>query len=105
MSRSSRTLIRSTCHMSIADAPTSNLANGSSFGSDPSLLPGAVEEFLRYDSSVQMTGRVALEDIADLGGRPIPRGESVMCLLGSANRDATAYPNVQKLWLQAEFTY
>ncbi|MFO1329447.1 MAG: cytochrome P450 [Rubrivivax sp.] len=59
----------------------------------PELLPGAVEEFLRYDSSVQMTGRVALEDIADLGGRPIPRGESVMCLLGSANRDATTYPD------------
>ena len=59
----------------------------------PGLLPGAVEEFLRYDSSVQMTSRVALEDIPDLGGRPVPRGETVMCLLGSANRDAAAYPD------------
>ena len=59
----------------------------------PELMPGAVEEFLRYDSSVQMTSRVALEDIADLGGRAISRGESVLCLLGSANRDAAVYPD------------
>ncbi|MEN9631357.1 MAG: hypothetical protein RJA10_4585, partial [Pseudomonadota bacterium] len=59
----------------------------------PELMPGAVEEFLRYDSSVQLTSRVALEDIDDLGGRPIPRGEAVLCLLGSANRDPAAYPD------------
>jgi cytochrome P450 len=59
----------------------------------PELMANAVEEFLRYDSSVQMTSRVALEDIPDLGGRPIPQGESVMCLLGSANRDEAAYPD------------
>lgn len=59
----------------------------------PERMPGAVEEFLRYDSSVQMTGRVALEDIPDLGGRPVARGESVMCLLGSANRDPAAWPD------------
>jgi cytochrome P450 len=60
---------------------------------DPSLLPNAIEEFLRYDSSVQLTGRVALEDIDDLGGKKIPKGESVLCLLGSANRDPAAYPD------------
>lgn len=59
----------------------------------PELISYAVEEFLRYDSSVQLTSRVALEDIADVGGMPIARGESVMCLLGSANRDAAAYPD------------
>ena len=40
----------------------------------PELITNAIEEFLRYDSSVQMTGRVALEDIEDLGGRKIPKG-------------------------------
>jgi hypothetical protein len=40
----------------------------------PELIGNAIEEFLRYDSSVQLTGRVALEDIDDLGGRKIPRG-------------------------------
>jgi cytochrome P450 len=60
---------------------------------DPSLITNAIEEFLRYDSSVQMTGRTALEDIEDLGGRRIPRGESVLCLLGSANHDPAVYPD------------
>jgi cytochrome P450 len=59
----------------------------------PELITNAVEEFLRYDSSVQMTGRVALEDIEDLGGKKIPKGESVLCLLGSANRDPAVYPD------------
>jgi cytochrome P450 len=60
---------------------------------DPSLITNAIEEFLRYDSSVQATGRTALEDIEDLGGRRIPRGESVLCLLGSANHDPAVYPD------------
>lgn len=59
----------------------------------PELMVNAIEEFLRYDSSVQMTGRVALEDIEDLGGKPIPKGETVLCLLGSANRDPAVYPD------------
>jgi cytochrome P450 len=59
----------------------------------PELLPNAIEEFLRYDSSVQLTGRVALEDIEDLGGKRIPKGEAVLCLLGSANRDPAVYPD------------
>src|SRR6267378_3260435 len=41
---------------------------------NPSLVSNAIEEFLRYDSSVQLTGRVALEDIEELGGRKIPKG-------------------------------
>jgi cytochrome P450 len=61
--------------------------------SNPALIVNAVEEFLRYDSSVQLTGRVALEDIDDLGGRKIPKGETVLCLLGSANRDPAVYPD------------
>jgi len=60
---------------------------------NPSLIGNAIEEFLRYDSSVQMTGRVALEDIEDLGGKRIPKGESVLCLLGSANHDPAVYPD------------
>jgi cytochrome P450 len=59
----------------------------------PELITGAIEEFLRYDSSVQMTGRVTLEDIDDLGGKKIAKGESVLCLLGSANRDPAVYPD------------
>jgi cytochrome P450 len=60
---------------------------------NPSLIANAIEEFLRYDSSVQMSGRVALEDIEDLGGKRIPKGESILCLLGSANHDPAVYPD------------
>jgi cytochrome P450 len=60
---------------------------------NPALITNAVEEFLRYDSSVQMTGRVALEDIDDLGAKKIPKGEAVLCLLGSANHDPAVYPD------------
>src|SRR5215831_15546208 len=58
----------------------------------PELITNAIEEFLRYDSSVQMTGRAALEDV-ELGGRRIPKGESVLCLLGSANHEPAVYPD------------
>jgi cytochrome P450 len=60
---------------------------------NPQLITNAIEEFLRYDSSVQMTGRVTLEEIDDLGGKRIPKGETVLCLLGSANRDPAVYPD------------
>ena len=40
-----------------------------------------------------MTGRVALEEIDDLGGKKIPKGETVLCLLGSANHDPAVYPD------------
>jgi cytochrome P450 len=59
----------------------------------PELITNAVEEFLRYDSSVQLSGRTALEDIEDLGGRRIAKGDNVLCLLGSANRDPAVYPD------------
>jgi len=63
---------------------------------DPSLMPNAIEEFLRYDSSVQMTGRTALEDI-EIGGVNIARGETILCLLGAANRDPTMFPDPDRL--------
>ena len=40
---------------------------------DPSLIANAIEEFLRYDSSVQLTGRTALEDVA-VGGTDVAEG-------------------------------
>ena len=36
--------------------------------SNPSLMPNAIEELLRYDSSVQVTGRTTLEDVDEIGG-------------------------------------
>jgi cytochrome P450 len=56
----------------------------------PELIPNAVEELLRYDSPVQLTGRMALRD-CDVQGRKIAKGEHVITLLGAANRDPAAY--------------
>jgi cytochrome P450 len=56
----------------------------------------AIEELLRYDSSVQVTGRTALEAIT-VGGTEIEKGESVLCLLGSANRDPVVYADPDRL--------
>ena len=63
---------------------------------DPSLVANAIEEFLRYDSSVQVTGRVALEDVM-VGSTAVPKGEGVLCLLGAANRDPAVYPDPDRL--------
>ncbi len=57
---------------------------------DLSLVPNAVEELLRYDSPVQLTGRRALEDV-DILGQTIRQGEEVILLLGGANHDPAAY--------------
>jgi cytochrome P450 len=54
---------------------------------DPSLVKPAVEELLRYTSPVEMaTERYAREDV-EIEGATIPRGELVLAVLGSANRD------------------
>jgi cytochrome P450 len=64
--------------------------------SNPSLIGNAIDELLRYDSSVQLTGRVALEDI-EVGGITVPAGTPVLCLLGAANRDPAVYPDPDRL--------
>ncbi len=63
---------------------------------NPSLTPNAIEELLRYDSSVQGTGRTALEEV-EVGGTAIGKGEAVFCLLGAANRDPAVYPEPDRL--------
>ncbi|MDQ8705973.1 cytochrome P450 [Streptomyces sp. LHD-70] len=63
---------------------------------DESLLPGAVEELLRYDCSVQLTMRTAFEDL-DISGTTVPAGESIVVLLGAANRDPDRYPDPDRL--------
>ena len=53
---------------------------------DPSLLPTAVEEMLRWDSPVQFDVRRALQP-AEVAGSPVESGTAVVTLLGAANRD------------------
>jgi cytochrome P450 len=57
---------------------------------DPSLAKTAVEEVLRFDPPVQMTGRTALEDM-EVGGATIRRGQQSILLLAAANRDPSVF--------------
>ena len=53
---------------------------------DPSLVPRAVEETLRWETSITMVNRVATRDAA-IAGCPVAAGSSLLLLTGSANRD------------------
>ncbi|HEX5402603.1 MAG TPA: cytochrome P450 [Pseudonocardiaceae bacterium] len=57
---------------------------------DPTLVPAAVDEMLRYDSPVQMTSRIATEDV-EVGGRVIAAGRPVITFIGGANRDPEVF--------------
>jgi cytochrome P450 len=63
---------------------------------DPTLVPKAVEEFLRYDAPVQGAGRFTLEPI-EIGGRTIPKERVLILLLGSANHDEDEFPDPERL--------
>jgi cytochrome P450 len=56
----------------------------------------AIEELLRYDSPVTMTGRLAKEDI-EIGGFHVRKGQSVSTILASANRDPEQFPDPDRL--------
>ncbi|OBF90902.1 cytochrome [Mycobacterium sp. 852014-52450_SCH5900713] len=53
---------------------------------DPSLIPGAVEETLRYEPPSPVQARYVAQD-AELYGRVVPEGSYMLLLNGSANRD------------------
>lgn len=53
---------------------------------DPTLIPSAVEELLRYDSPVHLDARTVLEPLTFLGAELTP-GQTVTTIIGAANRD------------------
>ncbi|MFE0100113.1 cytochrome P450 [Streptomyces sp. NPDC059009] len=63
---------------------------------DPELLPGAVEELLRFLSIAEGLQRVAAEDI-EVGGVTIRAGEGVMFATSTINRDDARYPDPDHL--------
>lgn len=64
---------------------------------EPGIVPGAVEELLRYDSPVRdATFRCAAEPIT-LHGQAIGEGDIVSLLIGSANRDHDRFPDADRL--------
>ena len=63
---------------------------------DPSLMRGAIEELLRFDAPVQLTGRIPLEDM-EFGGKSVRKGQQVVALVGAANRDPAQFDNPDRL--------
>ncbi len=57
---------------------------------DPALIPGAVEEMLRWNSPVVHMARTATADV-QIRGQRIAQGETVVMLYGSANRDEDVF--------------
>jgi cytochrome P450 len=62
---------------------------------DPSLIPGALEEILRYWSPIACTFRQTKTDTT-LGGKAIKAGQFVQVLFASANRDETVFPDADR---------
>ena len=63
------------------------------------MIRSAVEEILRYESPVQFTARVLKEDI-EICGQHIPKGWTVLCMLGAANRDPKQFKEPNQLDLK-----
>jgi len=63
---------------------------------EPSILPLAVEELLRYDGPVQFVNRIPFEEI-EIGGVTIPAGDTVMLVIAAANRDPARFPDPDRL--------
>jgi cytochrome P450 len=59
---------------------------------DPSLIPGAIEEILRYEGPAPHVSRCVAREV-ELHGRKVPEGSAMMFLVGSANRDDRKYPD------------
>jgi pimeloyl-[acyl-carrier protein] synthase len=65
-------------------------------GADPSLIPSAVEELLRYESPSQHTARLAPADV-ELGNKRIRKRDAVIAVMGAANHDPERFPDPDRL--------
>lgn len=66
---------------------------------EPELIESAVEELLRFDSPVQWTGRVAMEEVR-VNDVHLRAGQHVAISLGAANRDPAQFPEPDRLDLR-----
>jgi cytochrome P450 len=63
---------------------------------NPTLVPSAVEELLRFESPTQYTARIAPHD-TDLGGKQIRQKQAVFAVMGAGNRDPERFPDPDRL--------
>ena len=66
---------------------------------DPSRMPGAIEEFLRYEPPSQFQGRLAMRDM-EWHGVTIPEGARVALVTGAACRDEREFPDPERFDIQ-----
>ncbi|MFJ7217276.1 cytochrome P450 [Amycolatopsis sp. NPDC098790] len=64
---------------------------------DPSLMPGAVEEFLRFDGPIHLATLRFTAEPVEAGDTIIPEGEFVLISLLGANRDGERFPEPDRL--------
>lgn len=70
----------------------------------PELTKNAVEEFLRYDGSVQINHRVVLDGMR-VGHADIPQHGMIYIFLGAVNRDPERYPDPDTLDIERDLTH
>jgi hypothetical protein len=68
---------------------------------DPTLLPGAIEEVLRFEPPIQRIRRVAA-DTCKLGGATIRAGDAVIPVLAAANRDPARFDDPDRFDVRRE---
>jgi cytochrome P450 len=66
---------------------------------NPALMPRAANEALRYETSVQIAARSAMQDL-DIGGTAIRRGDMMYINLGAANRDPAVFEEPDTFLIQ-----
>ena len=71
---------------------------------DPSLLPAAVEELLRFTSPVNHANDRFTTEAVSIGGVLIPAGEWVFPAISAANRDPARFPGPDRLDLSRDAT-
>ncbi len=68
---------------------------------DPSVIPAAVEEMLRWETPVMGIVRAAMVD-TELGGCPVAKGDQVVAMLGSANTDPESFDDADTVRFDRE---
>lgn len=66
---------------------------------DPSLIPAALEEVLRYEAPVPTMIRTTTQEVS-LAGVTLPKGTRLFLMYGSANRDETQYSNADRFEIE-----
>ena len=70
---------------------------------DPSLIPNAIEEILRYESPAPHIGRYVAVD-TEFYGRSVPAGSAILFLAGAANRDERQHPDPDRFDIHRQIT-